>query len=89
MATRSPGADAGGDEAAGVAVDLRGQLRVGQAQLAVDQRLGGAVALRGVVDQAGHRAPDEVGPRVLLVGRRAADAAHGCWLLTEMTSPDR
>ena len=85
-----PGADAGGQEAAGVAVDLLGQLRVGETQVAVDQRLRAAVPQRSVVDQAGHRAPDEVGPRVLLVGRSAADAgAHGCWLLTEMTSPER
>ena len=85
-----PRPDAGCDETAGEAVDLLGQLREREAQLPVDQRLRRAVAQRGVVDQAGHRAPDEVGPRVLLVGRRAADAAaHGCWLLTEMTSPDK
>ena len=85
-----PGAEPGGQEAAGVAVDLLGQLCVGEAQRPVDQRLRAAVTQRRVVDQAGHRAPDEVGPRVFLVGRSAADAvAHGCWLLTEMTSPER
>ena len=84
-----PRPDAGCDETAREAVDLLGELREREAQLPVDQRLRRTVAQRGVVDQAGHRAPDEVGPRVLLVGRRAADAAHGCWLLTEMTSPDK
>ena len=85
-----PGTEPGGQEAAGVAVDLLGQLRVGEAQRPVDQRLRAAVTPRRVVDQAGHRAPDEVRPRVFLVGRSAADAAaHGCWLLTEMTSPER
>ena len=85
-----PGSDTAGHEGAGVAVDLLGQLRVGEAHLPVDQRLRAAVPQRRVLDQAGHRAPDEVSPRVLLVGRRAADAgAHGCWLLTEMTSPER
>ena len=85
-----PGADAGGHEAAGVAIDLLGQLGVGQPQLAVDQRLQLSVSPRRVLDQVGHGAPDAVGPRILLLGRRAADsAAHGCWLLTEMTSPER
>jgi hypothetical protein len=85
-----PGTHAGGQEAAAVALDLLGQLRVGETEVAVDQRLRAAVPQRSVVDQARHRAPEEIGPRVLLVGRSAADSgAHGCWLLTEMTSPER
>ena len=74
-----PRPDPGRNEAAGIAVDLLGQLRVGQAQVAVHQRLSVAVAECRIVDQARHGAPDEVGPWVLLIGRGAADPrpAHG------------
>ena len=106
------GVDPGGDEAAGVAVDLGGQLGEGQPHVSFDERLERGVSDRGVLDQARHRAPEQVRSWVLLVGRRSADAAasvpesgwslahaastrwltqtvvaHGCWLLTEMTSP--
>ncbi len=70
--------DTGGHEAAGVAVDLGSQLRVGQAHVPVHQGLRAAVPQCRIVHQVRHRAPDEVGPRVLLVGRGAADprSAH-------------
>ena len=73
-------AHARGHEAAGVTVHLGRQSRVGEAHLAVDQGLPCSVPQRGIVDETGHRPPDQVGPRVLLVLRRAADpcAAHGC-----------
>ncbi len=79
-----------------VAVDLRGQLPKAEAALAVDQGLGLAEAHRPVIDQAGNGAPDQIGPGIFLPSGRTADArpravplwfAHGCWLLTEMTSP--
>ena len=73
-------AHARGHEAAGETVHLGRQSCVGEAHPAVNQGLPSSVPQRGVVDQTGHRPPDQVGPRVLLVLRHAADphAAHGC-----------
>ena len=94
-AVRRPERDAvprlhtGRHEAAGVAVDLGAQPLVGQAHPDVDQRLGAGVAPAGVVDQPRDRPPGQVGAGVLVPRRRAADTAHGCWLLTETTSPLR
>ena len=92
--------DAGGDEGAGVAVDLRRQLGEGQPHVALDQRLERGVADRSVLDQTRHGAPEQVGSRVLLSAGmppmpldvcwtvlRGVGCAHGCWLLTETTSP--
>ena len=60
------------------------------------------MADRAVLDQAGHGSPDQIRPRILLVGGCTADTraravaprrggspvrGHGCWLLTEMISP--
>ena len=52
-----PRPDPGRNEAAGIAVDLLGQLRVGQAHVTVHQRLRAAVPECGVVHQARHGAP--------------------------------
>ena len=84
-----PRPHAGGDQPAGVAVHLGCQLVVGQADRAVDQRLGAGVARGGVLDQPRDRSPRQIGAGVLRLRRCAADAAHGCWLLTETTSPLR
>ena len=89
-------------EGPGVAVHLLPQLREGQPHVTVDERLRGSVAPRGILHQPGNGAPDQVCPWVFLVGGGTTDPglcphagacarvrAHGCWLLTEMTSPDR
>ena len=82
--------DTGRHEAAGVAVDLGGQLRVGEAHA----RRRPAPRSR----RAGPPRPPPAGAPCPRSGRPAGppasggappipDAAHGCWLLTEMTSP--
>ena len=83
-----PRPDAGRDQTAGIAVDLGSQLLVAQTNVAVDERFGSGVAPGGVVDQPRDRPPRQVGSRVFVPRRRTADA-HGCWLLTDTTSPLR
>jgi hypothetical protein len=91
--------DAGRDETAGVEVHRFGQLGVGEADVPVDHGLVAGMAKRALRDQIRDGPPGQIGPGILVAGRRPADARavadvrcvrgcrHGCWLDTEMTSP--
>ena len=79
-----------GEKAPGHVIDGVSQLSKTKTEIAINQRFAVSETCGGPLNEIWNGPPREITPRVFaLTENRRGGHGHGCWLETEMISPER